>query len=304
MGKEERDKVLVRRLTVVGVGLIGGSFALALRERGLVAEVVGIGRNAATVARAKVLGIVDRAATDPAAVSGADVVVLAVPVAQTEAVAAAIAPYLSPTAIVTDVGSTKGDVVAAFRRQLSSHLARVVPGHPIAGKEVSGPEAAAADLFVERRVVLTPLAENDPQAVARVASLWEACGAVVTTMTPERHDRLFAAVSHLPHWLSFALVAELAARADADELFSYAAGGFRDFTRIAGSHPEMWRDICLANRTALLAEVDAYSARLTQLRQLLEEGDGAGLFEVFAAASRARNRWVAGLSVRGETSPE
>ncbi len=295
----------IARLTVVGVGLIGGSFALALRRAGLVDEVVGLGRRTETLERARALGLIDRGETDPAAaVAGSELVFLAMPVGQTRAVVQAIAPHLGPETIVTDAGSTKQNVVESFYLDLVPHLARAIPGHPIAGKETSGPEAADPTLFVRRKVVLSPLPENDPAAVARVSQWWQACGAEVRQMSPQTHDRIFAAVSHLPHLLSFALVHELAARANAATLFEYAAGGFRDFTRIAGSHPEMWRDICLANRQALLAELDEYLANLAWVRALLMAENGQGLEALFAAASEARNRWGANHRSSNGEGPE
>jgi len=209
-----------------------------------------------------------------------------------DAVAAAIAPHLGPDTIVTDAGSTKRDVIEAIYRHLGAQLANVVPAHPIAGAEKSGPTAARADLYKGRKVVVTPLPENRPEAVARVREMWAACGAVLHEMSPQEHDRVFAAVSHMPHLLAFGLVHDLAGRANAEQLFSYAAGGFRDFTRVAGSHPEMWRDICVANRHSILAELDAYLSELAYLRALLVAGDGPALEAVFDEASRARNEWA------------
>ena len=283
----------VGKLVICGVGLIGGSFALALRQAGLVERVVGIGRRPEPLAAARELGIIDEAATGWAdALAGAELVLLAMPVGQMDAVAAAIAPHLEAGTIVTDAGSTKRDVIEAIYRHFGPHLATVVPAHPIAGAEKSGPSAARADLYRQRKVVVTPLPENNPAAVARVRELWEACGAVLREMSPQDHDRVFAAVSHLPHLLAFGLVHDLAGRANAEQLFSYAASGFRDFTRVAGSHPEMWRDICVANRHSLLAELDAYLSELAYLRALLVAGDGPALEAVFADASRARNTWA------------
>ncbi len=283
----------VGKLVICGVGLIGGSFALALRQAGLVERVVGIGRRPEPLAAARELGIIDEAATGWAdALAGAELVLLAMPVGQMDAVAAAIAPHLEAGTIVTDAGSTKRDVIEAIYRHFGPHLATVVPAHPIAGAEKSGPSAARADLYRQRKVVVTPLPENNPAAVARVRELWEACGAVLREMSPQDHDRVFAAVSHLPHLLAFGLVPDLAGRANADQLFSYAASGFRDFTRVAGSHPEMWRDICVANRHSLLAELDAYLTELAYLRALLAEGNGPALERVFDEASRARNTWA------------
>ncbi len=283
----------IEKLVVCGVGLIGGSVALALRQARLVERVVGIGRRPGPLAEARQLGVIDQISTDWAeALDGADMVLLAMPVGQMEAVAQAMAPHLGPNTIVTDAGSTKRDVIEAIYRHLGAHLAQVVPAHPIAGAEKSGPSAARADLYRGRKVVVTPLPENAPEAVLRVRELWGACGAVLHEMSPQEHDRVFAAVSHLPHLLAFGLVHDLAGRANAEQLFSYAASGFRDFTRVAGSHPEMWRDICVANRHSLLAELDAYLSELAYLRALLLAGDGPALEAVFDEASRARNEWA------------
>jgi prephenate dehydrogenase len=183
-------------------------------------------------------------------------------------------------------------VVAAARGALGSRIAQFVPGHPIAGAEKSGAGAAGADLFKGKRVILTPLKENAADAVAKVQSLWEACGARVTRLDPDEHDAVLAAVSHLPHLLAYALVHDIAGRGNAEQLFSYAAGGFRDFTRIASSHPEMWRDICIANRDALLRELTRYSAQLGLVEKLLQAGDGAGLEKLFTQARDARDRWL------------
>ena len=283
----------IDKLVVCGVGLIGGSFALALRRAGLVKRIVGVGRRPEPLEAALQLGVIDEVSTDWAgALDGAELVLLAVPVGQMDAVAAAIAPHLGPDTIVTDAGSTKRDVIEAVYRHFGAQLANVVPAHPIAGAEKSGPTAARADLYQSRKVVITPLPENDPASVARVREVWAACGAVLHEMSPQEHDRVFAAVSHLPHLLAFGLVHDLAGRANAEQLFSYAASGFRDFTRVAGSHPEMWRDICVANRHSLLAELDAYLSELAYLRALLVEGDGPALEAVFDEASRARNTWA------------
>jgi len=284
---------LIEKLVVCGVGLIGGSFALALREAGVARRIVGIGRSEASLARAVALGVIDEATNDwGAALVGADFVLLAPPVGQMDAVMAAMAPHLSPGTIVTDAGSTKRDIIEAVYRHLGTHLTTVVPAHPIAGAEKSGVESAFASLYAGRKVVVTPLPENEPAAVLRVREVWEACGAQIHEMPPQEHDRVFAAVSHLPHLLAFGLVHDLAGRANAEQLFNFAAGGFRDFTRIAGSHPEMWRDICLANRQALLAELDQYLAELAYLRALLLSGDGERLEQLFGEARTARNTWA------------
>lgn len=284
---------MFERVVVCGVGLIGGSFALALKQAGKAKTVVGIGRRRETLEAAKRLGLVDEIETDWAvALKGADLLLLAMPVGQMAAVMAAAAPHLEPQTLVTDAGSTKSDVFEALYTHCGHRLNVTVPAHPIAGAEKSGPTAARADLFVGKRVVLTPLPENQPEAVERVRQAWEACGALVTEMSPQDHDRVFAAVSHLPHLLAFGLVHELQGRGNAEQLFSFAASGFRDFTRIAGSHPEMWRDICVVNRQALLAELDAYLTELAYLRALLMQGDGKALERLFTEASDARNAWA------------
>jgi len=284
---------LFRKLVVVGVGLIGGSFALALKRAGAVSEVVGIGRSAASLDVAVRRGIIDRiGAADGATLRDADLVLLAIPVGQMAAAMRAIAPHLGADTVVTDAGSTKAGVVAAAREAFPATLSQFVPAHPIAGAELSGPAAATADLYAGRRVVVSPLAETSPAARARVESAWLACGARLSVMSPEAHDRIFATVSHLPHLLAYALVHELCERDNAGELFGFAASGFRDFTRIAGSSPEMWRDIFLENRGALIAELDRYVAKLGTLRARLDAGDGAALERLLEKASRARKDWA------------
>ena len=291
----------IGKLVVCGVGLIGGSFAAALKAAGAVGEVVGLGRNRATLDEALALGLIDRIAADWAdALAGADLVLLGMPVGQMPAVLAALAPHLQAGTVVTDGGSTKSDVAAAARAALGDKIGQFVPGHPIAGAEKSGPAAARADLYQERRVVLTPLAENPSSAVARVREAWLACGAQLSELSPAGHDRVFAAVSHLPHLLAYALVHEVATRENSALLLNFAAGGFRDFTRIASSHPEMWRDIALANRHALLQELDAYMAQLLHLRVLIASADGPGLEALFDTARQAREAWLAGLILQYE----
>lgn len=290
---------LIGKLVICGVGLIGGSFALGLKRANAVGQIVGIGRRREPLERALALGVIDEIATDWAdALRDADLVLLAAPVGQMDAIMAAMAPHLQDGTVVTDAGSTKRDVVAAIRYHLGHRLAQVVPAHPIAGAEKSGVEAAFADLYVKRKVVLTPLPESRGEAVERVRAAWQACGATVVDMSPQEHDQVFAAVSHLPHLLAFGLVDDLAQRDNAELLFSHAASGFRDFTRIAGSHPEMWRDICVANRVVLLAELDAYLDEMARLRAMLAAGDGPALEAVFERARRARNAWAEGLPVQ------
>ena len=288
------------KLVIFGVGLIGGSLARALRERGdaqRAGRIVGVGRTRASAERACELGVVDDVAgldddvELAAALAGADLVLIAAPVAQTQPLLERIAPFLDGRTIVTDAGSTKSDVVAAARAALGARAAQFVPGHPIAGRESSGVEAALPDLYVGRNVVLCPLPENASADVARIDALWRATGARVSTMSHEQHDRVFASVSHLPHVLSFALVERILNAPDAALKFSFAAGGFRDFTRIAASSPEMWRDVCLANRDALVEELDGYTAVLAHLRAAIVAGDGATLEAVFARSREARTQW-------------
>ncbi|MDR3391633.1 MAG: prephenate dehydrogenase/arogenate dehydrogenase family protein [Sulfuriferula sp.] len=287
----------VNKLALFGVGLIGGSLALALKQAGAVSEVVGVGRSTANLEEAVKRGIIDRIAADPAdAVRDADIVLLAVPVGQMAAIMQAIAPHLSAHTIVTDAGSTKQDVVALMQTHLAAHTASCVPAHPIAGAELSGAAAARADLYQSRNVVLTPLADTHADALARVTAMWQTCGARISAMSAAEHDAIFAAVSHLPHLLAYALVDMVAQRDNADQLFGFAASGFRDFTRIAGSSPEMWRDIALANQTALLAELDAYQAQLSGLREALANLDSTALSEVFSRARQARQDWLARIA--------
>lgn len=284
---------MLDKVVIFGVGLIGGSFALALKQAGAARSVVGMGRSPQALARALELGIIDSAGDSVSdAMRGADLVLIAAPVAQTEAILTSLLPYLEEGAVLTDAGSTKSDVVVAARKALGTRIGQFVPGHPIAGRESNGPDAAIADLYRGKKAVLTPLAENSEADIDRVAAAWTACGAIVHLLTPAEHDKVFAAVSHLPHLLAFALVDDIARKPHADLLFQYAASGFRDFTRIAASSPEMWRDISLANRDALLGELDAYLAQLTGLRTMLAAADGAAIEGVYANARRARRQWT------------
>jgi prephenate dehydrogenase len=281
------------KLVIVGVGLIGGSVAAALRRAGKVRRVVGVGRGRANIERALELKVIDEASDDLAvAVKGADIVLLAVPVQQNDRVLAQLAGSLPAQTLVTDAGSTKMDYVAAVRRLLPSLLANVVPAHPIAGAELTGVDAAHSGLFVDKNVVLTPLPENLVQAVDRIESMWKACGARVSRMSPQHHDQVFSAVSHLPHMLAYTLVHMIATRPDAQELFSFAAGGFRDFTRIASSSPEMWRDIASTNRAALLADITAFQQQLTHLADLIRDADAEQVGKIFETARNARNAWL------------
>lgn len=284
------------KVVIVGVGLIGGSFALSLKAAGAAKHVVGMGRSAAVLARALELGIVDEVTTSAQdAMRGADLVLIAAPVAQTGRILQSLLPWLEPHTVLTDAGSTKSDVVAAAREVLGGRIGQFVPGHPIAGRESNGPDAAIPNLYRGKKTVITALPENPAALVERVESAWRLFGAIIHRLTPGEHDKVFAAVSHLPHLLAYALVDDIAAKPHADLLFQYAASGFRDFTRIAGSSPEMWRDISLANRDALRVELDAYLAQLTKLRSLLDAADGAGLEAVYANAQRARQAWIGAI---------
>ncbi len=285
--------MLFQKVAVIGVGLIGGSFALALKQANACGHVVGAGRNPANMKLALERGSIDSIESDAArAVEDADLVLVSTPVGQFAKVFQSINSSLKPGAIITDAGSTKRDVVEAARKALKKKISQFVPAHPIAGAEKSGAGAASAELFRGKRVVITPLAENSEQAVERVNRAWSTCGARTSQMSPEQHDEVFAAVSHLPHLLAFALVHEVASRKNAAELFSFAAGGFRDFTRIASSHPEMWRDICVANRDRLAGELSRYSKKLAEVKKLLQGRDAAALEELFREARAAREQWL------------
>ncbi|WP_047550141.1 prephenate dehydrogenase [Methylotenera sp. G11] len=282
----------MKKLVIFGVGLIGGSIALALKKARHTAEIVGVGRSGESLQAALELGVIDVATSDiAAAVRNADMILIAAPVAQTASILNAIKPHLAASTVITDAGSTKGDVMQCAQEVLGSQFSQFVGGHPIAGAEKSGVKAAMADLYAGKNVILTPAAATDSQAIQQVKSLWQACGANVSEMTAATHDSIFAAVSHLPHLLAFALVDDIASRPNAEQLFGFAASGFRDFTRIAGSHPEMWRDISLANRTALLNELEAYQQELRKLQELLQSENAKGLEALFERASIARNNW-------------
>jgi prephenate dehydrogenase len=286
----------IGRLAVIGVGLIGGSLARALRAAGKVDEIVGCGRGRANLEEAVTLGVIDRYSHDVAeAVSDADLVFLAVPLGAMRAAFAEMRESLPEHALVTDGGSAKGSVVADCRDVAPRLLRRFVPGHPIAGTEKNGVAASFAELYQNRRVILTPLPENDATDVARVRAIWEACGAEVTEMPVEHHDEVLAATSHLPHMLAFGLVDMLARMKENDEIFRYAAGGFRDFTRIASSNPVMWRDICIANREALSPMLAAYAEEMTALADSIAAADADELLAIFERAKAARDRFVDGL---------
>lgn len=281
---------MIKNLAILGVGLIGGSLALALKKAGLVERVIGYSRSKQARDEALTLGIIDNAAESLAeAVADADMVFVAVPMGAMQAVFEQIAPYLKPQAIVTDGGSAKQQVVDAARQALGEKFNLFVPGHPIAGTEKSGPSAAFAELYQQHRVVLTPVAETDKNALEQVRQMWQQAGADVFEMDFEHHDVVLAATSHLPHVLAFNLVGMLAKREDCDEVLRYAAGGFRDFSRIASSDAVMWRDICLGNRNAILELLQEYRSGLDQIEQAIRQDDGDFLIDVFGRAKRARD---------------
>jgi len=281
---------MIERLCIIGVGLIGGSLARALRAAGACREVVGAGRNTGNLQTAVDLGVIDRYDTDLAqAVSGADMVVVCVPLGAMESVFNAIKGRLAGQAVLTDAGSAKGSVIAAAQRAFGSVPDFFVPGHPIAGTEQSGVEASLPGLYKDRRVILTPLPDTRCAATAQVRAMWEAAGAQVVSMDPAHHDAVLAATSHLPHLLAYSLVDTLARLDEHDEVFDYAAGGFRDFTRIASSDPVMWRDICLANGDAILLMIERFVEDLQVLSDAIRNHDGQQLLAVFTAAKAARD---------------
>jgi prephenate dehydrogenase len=283
---------MIKRLCIIGVGLIGGSLARALKAAGACGEVVGYGRNPEALRRALELGVIDRAESDIAAAArGADVIVLGVPVGAMEAVLGELKPHLEPRTILTDVGSTKGSVVEAAKRVFGTLPPRFVPGHPIAGTEQSGVEASFAELYRQRRVILTPDAATDREALETIRRMWQQTGAEVIEMPVAHHDEVLAATSHLPHLLAFTLVDTLARLEEHDDIFRFAAGGFRDFTRIASSNPQMWHDICLNNRDALLKMLQRFSTELGTLARAIEGGDSEAILATFQRAKSARDAY-------------
>jgi prephenate dehydrogenase len=287
---------MIERLAIIGVGLIGGSLARALRGAGAVGEVIGCGRSAENLELAFDLGIIDGCTRDPAvAVEGADMVFVAVPLGAMRGVFAQIQGKLRDDAVITDGGSVKGSVVADAAAVFGEVPARLVPGHPIAGTEHSGVAASFPELYHNRRVILTPLPQTELEAIAKVRDMWHRVGAEVTEMEVGHHDAVLAATSHLPHLLAFGLVELLARQQDNDEIFRYAAGGFRDFTRIASSNPVMWRDICIANADALSEMLMRFGQETNDLAEAVRQRDGERLLAMFSAAKRARDRYVDGV---------
>ena len=283
---------MINRLCMIGVGLIGGSLCRALKAAGKVETIIGCGRNVAQLEKAVELGVIDSFETDIAtAISDADVIVVAVPVGTMRAVFDSIKGNLKPGAVLTDVGSAKASVVLAARESFGCDESFFVPGHPIAGTEKSGVEASFAELFNGQRVILTPLESTDPAATQVVHKMWQDAGAEVSALTVEHHDEVLAATSHLPHVIAYALVDTLARMHERREMFQFAAGGFRDFTRIASSDPQMWHDICLANKDAVLDMIKRFSTDLAELANAIENEDSETIKQTFSRAKQARDQY-------------
>jgi prephenate dehydrogenase len=289
--------IMFEQLGLIGCGLMGGSFALALKRAGLVKRVVGYSKSPSTTERARQMGVIDvEAPSALLAVAGADVVLLAVPVAATEATLKAIRHLVTDKMLIMDVGSTKRDVIDAARRVLRDHVGSFVPCHPVTGKEVSGVEHADADLYVDKQVILTPIDRTNPLQLEKAVQLWDALGCRVMRMTPDAHDAAFAAVSHLPHLIAFALISAIATQEPGRDFLTLAGPGFRDFTRIAASDPKVWRDILLANRNELLAQAKLFKDMLQSMEAMIENGDGDALEVLIEQASATRANWRMGPS--------
>ena len=289
----------IKNLLLVGAGLIGGSLTLALKNAGVVQNVTGIGRRVEVMQHAVELGLIDRFVQPntpeyASAVASADVIVLAMPVGQTQAVLRDLMPHLAPHTIITDAGSTKQSVYDDARAVLGERIHQFVLAHPIAGREVNGPQAALADLYVNKKIMVCPLpqpAHNTPEQITTVVAMWQATGGLVYQMDLQAHDAIFAAVSHVPHVLAYALMNHVADSNLSDDKFAMAGAGFRDFTRIAAASPEMWRDVCLNNREAILHDLDVYLAHVQQLRDKIAASDGDEILSEFTRASEKRLAW-------------
>jgi prephenate dehydrogenase len=286
---------MFEQLGLIGCGLMGGSFALALKRAGLVKRVVGYSKSPSTTARGRQLGVIDvEAPSALLAVAGADIVLVAVPVSATEATLKSIKHLVTPQMLVMDVGSTKADVVQAARRALRDQVGSFVPAHPITGREVSGVEHADAELYSGRQVILTPTERTLTAQLKKAEDVWTALGCRVTSMSPESHDEAFAAVSHLPHLLAFAIINSITGQPQADTFLSLAGPGFRDFTRIAASDPKIWRDILLSNRDELLAQSSLFQQSLQRIEQAMRSGDAQAIEEMLTLASETRAHWRMG----------
>jgi prephenate dehydrogenase len=275
-------------VTIVGVGLIGASLGLALKKAGVVTKVLGVGRSKENLDQAQKMGAIDGVVDLVEAAKQSDVIVLCTPVAQMRAAFEVIQSYLEPKTMITDAGSTKSDVILAAKEVLGKKACQFVPAHPIAGGAQHGASAAKADLFVGKQTIICPLQENSPEDIALIAGFWESVGSIVKKIGSVQHDAIYAAVSHLPHLLSYALMASVLNSEDADQKLGHIGAGFKDFTRIAASSPEIWRDICLGNRTAILQELDRYVLIVNHMRKLIAEGNGVDLEKLFDKASKAR----------------
>jgi prephenate dehydrogenase len=280
-------------VSIVGVGLIGASLGLALKGAGVVREVIGVGRSSANLDQAKKMGAIDRVADLAEAVQSSQWIVLCVPVAQMRAIFTQLEPHLGSNTLITDAGSTKSDVILAAKEVLGKKVCQFVPAHPIAGGAQHGAAAARADLFQGKQTIICQLQENSAADVALVEEFWKVLGSNIKRISAVQHDAIYAAVSHLPHILSYALMASVLNSEDAEQKLGHAGAGFRDFTRIAASSPEMWRDICIANKQAILKELDQYLSVTGRLREMIAKEDAVGLEKVFQKASQARQKWDA-----------
>ena len=284
---------MIDKLTIIGVGLIGSSLSLALKQAGAVGQVTGFGRNQQNLARGVELGVLDNFADSiEASVSDADIIVVAVPLGAMRQVFTALKPAIKQGAIITDVGSAKGSVVTAARAELGALFPRFVPGHPIAGTEKSGVEAGFASLYQKRRVIMTPLPQTDQDAISVIDEMWRHCGSIIEYLSVEHHDKVLAATSHLPHMLAYALVHQLSNLNDHEEIFRYASGGFRDFTRIASSDPVMWRDVCISNGDALVNLIEQYQQELDRVKAAINAEDADELLRLFGRAKSERDSLI------------
>jgi len=294
MGDPAQSPMRVGTLAIIGVGLIGGSFSLGLKKAGLVDKILGTGRRSETLEQAKSLGVIDHAVSIEQAAREADLIMVSAPVGAFEGIFKALAPHLSDSAVITDGGSTKGNVVAAARVGLGARIGQFVPAHPIAGSHESGPQAAYADLYRDRNVVICPLPENSAKDIEYVRQAWKGCGAKLTTLEVEQHDAVMAAISHMPHWLASLYVTQIARRDNALINLRMAGAGFGDFSRIAQGSEEMWRDIFLANREAMLKQIGELHELLEQARKALQDNDVAWLEEMLSESAQVRRAWGAG----------
>ena len=284
--------MLIDHLSIIGVGLIGGSLARALRKAKLVGRITACNRSEATLKKAIKLGVIDDYSLNISeAVKGADVIIIGTPLSVSEKILPEIANSISVNAVLTDVGSVKGGIVNKARETLAEKISNFVPGHPIAGTEKNGVEASIEDLFVGHRVILTPLKETSLKAHKLITIMWESVGAEVVDLDVKHHDEVLAATSHLPHMLAYALVDCLAGMQERDEIFKYAAGGFADFTRIASSSPDMWHDICFSNREQLVRTLEIFSTHINHIKTAIEKSESDALLKVFRRAKEARDKF-------------